>query len=124
MDREQITSALEAADLELVIGLETHIRLNTASKLFCACPNQEVDTPNTNICSVCTGQMGVLPSINAEAIRKAIIFGKAIQSSMKNEVISWDRKHYEYPDQPKNFQLTQFKTPIIPDGTISCYRAS
>jgi aspartyl-tRNA synthetase len=66
--------------------------------------------------------MGVLPSINAEAIRKAIIFGKAIQSSMKNEVISWDRKHYEYPDQPKNFQLTQFKTPIIPDGTISCYR--
>jgi aspartyl-tRNA synthetase len=122
MDREQLTSALEAAGLELVIGLETHIRLNTATKLFCACPNQESDTPNVNICPTCTGQMGVLPSINKEAIRKAIVFGKAIQSSMKNEVISWDRKHYEYPDQPKNFQLTQFKTPIIPDGTISCYR--
>ncbi len=122
MDREQLTSAIEALGLEMVIGLETHIRLNTASKLFCACPNQEIDTPNTNICSVCTGQMGVLPSINKEAIRKAIIFGKAIQSSMKNSVISWDRKHYEYPDQAKNFQLTQFKSPIIPDGTISCYR--
>ncbi len=122
MDREQVTSALEAQGLELVIGIETHIRLNTESKLFCACPNKESDHPNTHICSVCTGQMGVLPAINAEAIRKALIFGKAINSSMKNLVISWDRKHYEYPDQPKNFQLTQFHNPIIPDGEINCYR--
>ena len=122
MDREQLSNELEALGLELVIGLETHIRLNTASKLFCACPNKETEEPNTHICSVCTGQMGVLPSLNAEAVNKAITFGKAMHSSMKNEVISWDRKHYEYPDQPKNFQLTQFHNPIIPDGEISCYR--
>jgi len=119
---EQLTTTLEKHGLELVIGIETHIRLNTATKLFCSCPNQETEEVNTNICSVCTGQMGVLPAINSEAIRKAILFGKAVNSSMKNEVLSWDRKHYEYPDQPKNFQLTQFHNPIIPDGEVNCYR--
>jgi len=119
---EQLTAALEKNGLELVIGIETHIRLNTATKLFCACPNEESDEANTHICSVCTGQMGVLPAINSEAIKKAILFGKAVNSTMKNEVLSWDRKHYEYPDQPKNFQLTQFHNPIIPDGEVNCYR--
>lgn len=113
---------LELEGLEVVIGLETHIRLNTKTKLFCACPNAEVEEPNTNICSICTGQMGVLPAVNKEAIRKAIIFGKAVKSDMKNEVICWDRKHYEYPDLPKNFQLTQFQKPMIPNGEIHCYR--
>jgi aspartyl-tRNA synthetase len=113
---------LEQEGLEVVIGLETHIRLNTKSKLFCACPNAEAEEPNSNICSVCTGQMGVLPAINSEAIRKTIIFGKAVNSTFSNEVICWDRKHYEYPDSPKNFQLTQFQKPIIPDGEINCYR--
>jgi aspartyl-tRNA synthetase len=122
MEREQLVNELEALGLEIVIGLETHVRLNTESKLFCACPNEENEEPNTHICSVCTGQMGVLPSLNAEAVRKALIFGKAMGSTMKNEVITWDRKHYEYPDQPKNFQLTQFHNPIIPDGEVSCYR--
>ncbi len=122
MDLELLTKEVEDAGLELVIGLETHIRLNTKSKLFCTCPNAEAEEPNTNICSVCTGQMGVLPSINKEAIRKAIYFGKAVKSSFSNEVICWDRKHYEYPDNPKNFQLTQFQRPIIPDGVVHCYR--
>ncbi|MFD1293780.1 bifunctional amidotransferase subunit GatB/aspartate--tRNA ligase AspS [Lutibacter holmesii] len=122
MELEQLTAALKAHDLELVIGLETHVRLNTKTKLFCSCPNQEIETPNENICSVCTGQMGVLPAINKEAITKAIYFGKAVESSFENEVISWDRKHYEYPDNPKNIQITQFHNPIIPDGHVSCYR--
>ena len=121
MEIEQLNEELELQGLELVIGLETHIRLNTATKLFCSCPNQEVDTPNQNICSVCTGQMGILPAINKEAIRKAIIFGKAVDARL-NEVITWDRKHYEYPDLPKNFQLTQFQFPIITSGTVNCYR--
>ena len=119
---EKLTQLLEQEGLETIIGLETHIRLNTKTKLFCACPNEETDTPNEHICSVCTGQMGVLPAINKEAIVKATIFGKAVASSMSNEVICWDRKHYEYPDQPKNFQLTQFQKPIIPDGEVHCYR--
>lgn len=122
MELEQLTAAIKAHDLELVIGLETHVRLNTKTKLFCSCPNQEIETPNENICSVCTGQMGVLPALNKEAIVKAIYFGKAVGSSFSNEVISWDRKHYEYPDNPKNIQITQFHNPIIPDGQVSCYR--
>tara|TARA_R110002050_G_scaffold23556_3_gene63161 strand:+ start:1914 stop:5261 length:3348 start_codon:yes stop_codon:yes gene_type:complete len=122
MELEQLDAALKANDLELVIGLETHVRLNTKTKLFCSCPNQEIDTPNHNICSVCTGQMGVLPAINKEAITKAIYFGKAVKSSFENEVISWDRKHYEYPDNPKNIQITQFHNPVIPDGQVSCFR--
>ncbi len=122
MELEQIDAALKAHDLELVIGLETHIRLNTKTKLFCSCPNQETEIPNQNICSVCTGQMGVLPAINKAAITKAIYFGKAVDSSFENTLISWDRKHYEYPDNPKNIQITQFHNPIIPDGQVSCYR--
>ena len=122
MELEQLTAAIKAHDLELVIGLETHVRLNTKTKLFCSCPNQEIETANQNICSVCTGQMGVLPAVNKEAITKAIYFGKAVDSSFSNEVISWDRKHYEYPDNPKNIQITQFHNPIIPDGHVSCYR--
>jgi len=115
-------AAIKAHDLELVIGLETHVRLNTKTKLFCSCPNQEIEIPNQHICSVCTGQMGVLPSLNKEAITKAIYFGKAVNSTFSNEVISWDRKHYEYPDNPKNIQITQFHNPVIPDGQVSCYR--
>jgi aspartyl-tRNA synthetase len=122
MELAQIHEVLKAHDLELIIGLETHVRLNTKSKLFCSCPNVETEIPNENICSVCTGQMGVLPAINKEAITKAIYFGKAVSSSFSNEVTSWDRKHYEYPDNPKNIQITQFHNPIIPDGNVSCYR--
>lgn len=122
MNREMLTSELDREGLELVIGVETHVRLNTKSKLFCGCPNEENIVPNQNICSVCTGQMGVLPALNKEAIGKAILFGKAVQSTMSNEIICWDRKHYEYPDQPKNFQLTQFQKPIIPNGHLDCFR--
>ncbi|WP_299555498.1 bifunctional amidotransferase subunit GatB/aspartate--tRNA ligase AspS [Seonamhaeicola sp.] len=122
MDLEQLNEALKAHELELVIGLETHIRLNTKTKLFCSCPNEETETPNEHICSVCTGQMGVLPAVNKEAVTKAIYFGKAVKSTFRNDVISWDRKHYEYPDNPKNIQITQFHNPIIPDGQVSCFR--
>ena len=122
MELEKLNDLLKKYELELVIGLETHVRLNTKSKLFCSCANQEIEQPNTNICSVCTGQMGVLPAINKEAITKAIYFGKAVKSTFENEVISWDRKHYEYPDNPKNIQITQFHNPVIPDGQVSCFR--
>ncbi len=121
MQIEELTKELEAQGLEVVIGLESHIRLNTKTKLFCTCPNQEASVPNQNICSVCTGQMGILPAINQEAVRKAIRFGKAVNAGF-NEFITWDRKHYEYPDLPKNFQLTQFQNPIIKGGKVACYR--
>ncbi len=122
MELNHIEEKLDRYGLEVVIGLETHIRLNTLTKLFCSCATEDVDRPNRNICPVCTGQMGVLPAVNKEAIRKAIYFGKAVHSSMSNTLICWDRKHYEYPDLPKNFQLTQFQKPVIPDGRVECYR--
>ncbi|MDR0795888.1 MAG: bifunctional amidotransferase subunit GatB/aspartate--tRNA ligase AspS [Tannerella sp.] len=117
-----ILQKLSAYNLEVVMGLETHIRLNTASKLFCPCANTETHTPNVNICPVCTGQPGALPVLNKEAVIKAIRFGKAVHSSFKNNIIRWDRKHYEYPDLANNYQLTQFQHPVIPDGYIRCYR--
>ena len=97
MQIDTLSQELEAQGLEIVIGLETHVRLNTKSKLFCACANEEAEKPNTNICAICTGQMGVLPAVNKEAIRKAIYFGKAVNADL-SEYITWDRKHYEYPD--------------------------
>ena len=123
MSSKSLNERIKRYNLELVIGLETHVRLNTKTKLFCSCVNQENEIPNQNICSVCTGQMGVLPAINKQAIIKAIIFGKVAKSSFKNKIISWDRKHYEYPDNPKNIQISQFYNPIIPDGQINCYRS-
>ncbi len=122
MRRDKIYSMLEQSGIEIVIGIETHIRLNTKTKLFCSCPNTESPRPNSNICPVCTGQMGVLPALNKEAVRKAVYLGKAVDSSMSNNITGWDRKHYEYPDLPKNFQLSQFHKPVIPDGKVECFR--
>ncbi|MEN8826127.1 MAG: bifunctional amidotransferase subunit GatB/aspartate--tRNA ligase AspS [Wenyingzhuangia sp.] len=122
MELNKLNALLDENNIELVAGIETHVRLNTKSKLFCGCANEESEVANVNICPVCTGQMGVLPAINKEAIVKAIYFGKAVNSSFSNEMISWDRKHYEYPDNPKNIQITQFHNPIIPDGQVDCYR--
>ena len=122
MDIQLLHKKLRDKNLEVVLGLETHIRLNTVSKLFCSCANAESSTPNVHICSGCTGQPGTLPALNKEAVNKAIRFGKAVRSTMKNKIVCWDRKHYEYPDLPNNYQLTQFHLPIIPDGAIDCYR--
>jgi len=122
MDIKTITQKLKELDLEVVMGLETHVRLNTASKLFCSCPNTETDVPNSHICAGCTGQPGTLPAVNREAVHKAILFGKAVHSSFRNKIICWDKKHYVYPDLANNFQLTQFHKPVISDGYIQCYR--
>ena len=122
MDIKTVTQKLKELDLEVVMGLETHIRLNTASKLFCSCPNSETDVPNSHICSGCTGQAGTLPTVNREAVNKAILFGKAVHASFHNKIICWDKKHYVYPDLPNNYQLTQFSRPIIHDGYVQCYR--
>ncbi len=112
---------IEAAGYEVVIGLETHVQLNTKTKLFCSCDNEESTTPNENICSVCTGQMGTLPELNKAAIEKSVVLGKGLDSEI-NSLVSWDRKHYQYPDLPKNFQLTQLDYPVIVGGEVKCFR--
>jgi aspartyl-tRNA(Asn)/glutamyl-tRNA(Gln) amidotransferase subunit B len=105
------------SDWETVIGLETHVQLNTASKLFSPAPNRFGDEPNTNIAIVCTAQPGALPVLNREALRKAIQVGCALDAEVQ-EYSTWDRKSYFYPDSPRNFQITQFYEPIIKGGRV------
>jgi len=101
--------------------LETHIELNTASKMFSWANNQDTEIPNNHIDAVTTGQMGTLPVPNPHAIEKTVILGKAIQADISN-IITRDRKHYQYPDLPKWFQLTQLENPIIKWWIIKCLR--
>lgn len=102
---------------ETVIGLEIHAELNTKSKLFSPAKNRFGDEPNTNIGIPCTGQPGALPVLNKEAVRKAVLFGCAIQANVC-KFSKFDRKSYFYPDSPRNFQITQFDQPIILGGEV------
>jgi aspartyl-tRNA(Asn)/glutamyl-tRNA(Gln) amidotransferase subunit B len=102
---------------EPVIGLEIHTQLNTKTKMFSRAPNRFGDEPNTNIGIADTGQPGSLPVINKEAVLKAVMFGLAVHSKI-NQHSTFDRKSYFYPDCPRNFQITQFETPIIQGGYI------
>lgn len=105
-------------DWEPVIGLEIHVQLNTRSKMFGKEPNQFGDEPNMNIGFIDTGQPGSLPTINQEAVKKAVAFGLAIKASVQ-EVSLFDRKSYFYPDCPLNYQITQFYHPIIIGGEVT-----
>ena len=103
---------------EIVIGLETHIELNTKSKIFCACnASSWNDAPNTNICPVCTGLPGVLPVLNQGRGRKAVLLAAAMHAEINPRSI-FDRKNYFYPDLPKGYQITQFYEPIGKGGYV------
>jgi aspartyl-tRNA(Asn)/glutamyl-tRNA(Gln) amidotransferase subunit B len=99
-------------EYEAVIGLETHIQLNTKTKIFCACKADSwFDPPNTNICPVCTGLPGVLPVLNQGVVEKAVLLATAMHSDVQ-EISFFDRKNYFYPDLPKGYQITQYDHPI------------
>jgi aspartyl-tRNA(Asn)/glutamyl-tRNA(Gln) amidotransferase subunit B len=102
---------------EPVIGLEIHVELNTKSKLFSSSRNHFGDEPNVNIDVVCTGQPGVLPVLNKEAVKKAVQFGCAIHAEIAL-FSKFDRKSYFYPDSPRNFQITQYDEPILKGGHV------
>ncbi|NGX56195.1 MAG: Aspartyl/glutamyl-tRNA(Asn/Gln) amidotransferase subunit B [Candidatus Anoxychlamydiales bacterium] len=102
---------------EAVIGLELHVQLNTKSKLFSPALNKFGDEPNVNISNICTAQPGTLPLLNKEAVKKAILFGLAIDANIA-KVTTFDRKSYFYPDSPRNYQITQFFKPIITNGVV------
>lgn len=104
-------------NFEPVIGLEIHLQLNTKSKMFCSCKNDSSCPPNTNICPICTGQLGVLPVINKEAHHLALKAGLALNAKI-NEVSEFARKNYFYPDLPKGYQISQDTKPIITNGFI------
>ncbi len=104
--------------LEPVIGLEIHVQLKTATKMFCGCDNVQEDAlPNTRICPVCMGHPGTLPVPNKQALRFAIRIGLALGCTV-NETLLFDRKHYQYPDLPKGYQISQYDEPICFDGQV------
>ncbi len=102
---------------EAVIGLEIHVELDTASKIFCGCPTTFGAEPNTNVCPICMGMPGTLPVLNEEVVKLAVKAGLAMDCDimMTNKT---DRKNYFYPDLPKAYQISQFDMPICEKGTI------
>jgi aspartyl-tRNA(Asn)/glutamyl-tRNA(Gln) amidotransferase subunit B len=115
------------AEFEAVVGLETHIQLNTQSKIFCGCKADSWgEPPNSNICPVCTGLPGVLPTLNQAAVEKAILLAGAVQAERIQDESFFARKNYFYPDLPKGYQISQYDEPLaiggyleipMPDGT-------
>jgi aspartyl-tRNA(Asn)/glutamyl-tRNA(Gln) amidotransferase subunit B len=105
------------AQFEPVIGLETHVELGTASKMFCGCSTEFGAQPNTQTCPVCLGLPGALPVANEKAIESTIRIGLALNCS----IATWcrfARKNYFYPDMPKNFQTSQYDEPLCVDGYL------
>ena len=105
------------ANYEPVLGLEVHVELSTATKMFCGCPTTFGAEPNTQVCPVCLGLPGSLPVVNETAVESAIRIGLALGC----EIVPWcrfARKNYFYPDMPKNYQISQYDEPIAINGHI------
>ncbi|MEU6581173.1 Asp-tRNA(Asn)/Glu-tRNA(Gln) amidotransferase subunit GatB [Nocardia sp. NPDC046763] len=102
---------------EPVLGMEVHVELGTATKMFCGCPTEFGAEPNTQVCPVCLGLPGSLPVVNEKAVESAIRIGLALNCS----ITPWGRfarKNYFYPDQPKNYQISQYDEPIATNGHL------
>ena len=97
------------------LGLEVHVELNTASKMFCGCPTEFGAEPNTQVCPTCLGLPGAMPVVNGKAVESAIRIGLALNCDIA-EWCRFARKNYFYPDMPKNFQTSQYDEPICFDG--------
>lgn len=96
---------------ETVIGMEVHVELNTASKVFCGCSTNFHAPPNTNVCPVCLGMPGVLPVLNRKAVEYAVAVGLALHCTISRRS-KMDRKNYFYPDLAKNYQISQYDLPL------------
>jgi len=104
-------------DWEVVIGLEVHAQLSTRSKMFCGCPTTFGAPPNSQTCPVCQGMPGALPVVNRRAVEFGIRTALAFKCRV-NPACRFARKHYYYPDMPKNFQISQYEEPLAEDGSL------
>jgi aspartyl-tRNA(Asn)/glutamyl-tRNA(Gln) amidotransferase subunit B len=100
-----------------VIGLEVHVQLSTASKLFCGCSTKFGAEPNTQTCPVCIGMPGTLPVMNREAFKLSLKTALALNCGIP-AFTKWDRKQYYYPDLPKNYQISQYDLPMSQHGYL------
>jgi aspartyl-tRNA(Asn)/glutamyl-tRNA(Gln) amidotransferase subunit B len=107
-----------AAGWETVIGLETHVQLRTASKMFCGCSAAFGAAPNTHICPVCLGLPGALPVPNGEALKLAVRAALALGCTVHAKSV-FARKNYFYPDLPKGYQISQYEQPLATNGSLS-----
>ena len=102
---------------DIIIGLEVHVQLLTASKLFCGCSTRFGEPPNTQTCPVCIGMPGTLPVMNRRAYELSVKAALALNCTVAR-FTKWDRKQYYYPDLPKGYQISQFDLPLSYDGYL------